>query len=417
MQKVLTKIFTSSMLVLILLVLFNSVGGCLTVRAAGLSPTIDQIVQQVLFNIRTNGWNPQAQSKGRTVGGLYLNWQMNKPTVTNSGAAPTSHDPQVDLYYLNALDEYKSLHPQDHTYDADIARALLQVETDFVNYNVPKGWLYFYLLRNAAFLQNAILVQEAHVAASNLYNHWYNAHLGYVYNSSHTPGDYAVDHILECGSELVDAGMRWGMPAWVQAGQSTLSNALTVGMNQKYHLFYDSINVPKNGVQTVENYQAKPSTEGMAAQVLVNMYELTHSQYYLSLAGNLLRSMFNSALWDQTYGGLFFALNMSTGILNRAYKETRGQTLVLIALYRYNLVMRQLGELPLFPDKQQQLISLLSNQLYQSTYHGFFYRVTPSFQIYTSAPGQGAGYEDFFTTEAMGTAMDALQQTESSAML
>ena len=76
--------------------------------------------------------------------------------------------------------------------------------------------------------------------------------------------------------------------------------------------------------------------------------------------------------------------------------------------------MRQLGRPQQFLDRQQQLVNLLTTNFYQPLYHGYFYRVTPTFQIYTSGPGQGIGYEDFFTTEAMGLAMDAMQQSEFS---
>jgi hypothetical protein len=38
--------------------------------------------------------------------------------------------------------------------------------------------------------------------------------------------------------------------------------------------------------------------------------------------------------------------------------------------------------------------------------------MTPTYHVYSSVPGSGIGYEDFFTTEAMGSALDALQQVE-----
>ena len=38
--------------------------------------------------------------------------------------------------------------------------------------------------------------------------------------------------------------------------------------------------------------------------------------------------------------------------------------------------------------------------------------LTPDFQVYVDKPGQGIGTEDYFTTEAMGSSLDALQQME-----
>ncbi len=97
---------------------------------------------------------------------------------------------------------------------------------------------------------------------------------------------------------------------------------------------------------------------------------------------------------------------MSNGRLLKDYKETRSQTLLLLGLDHFNQVK------PLFLQQEKQLVAVITDHFYQSTYHGFFYRVTPGFQVYVSRPGAGIGVEDFFTTEAMGSALDALQTTE-----
>ncbi len=403
-----------SLLVCTALILLCSTGAHNSVQAAGVpAPAIDQLVQQVLLNIRANGWNPYATTHNQVTGGLYINWEMTNPSNTNVGATPTSHDPQVDLYYLNALAEYHQLHPQDHSYDGDIQRASSQVTLDFANYNVPKGWIYFYLLHDGFLLHNSLLLAEAYLAAYNFYAHWYDPAVGLVYNGNHTTGgDYEVNHTLECGAALLDAGKRWNRADWAQAGQSTIDHTLAITISPRYFLFYKSMLVLPNGTQQVENYQAQPTTQGDAVNALVTVYNLTHNQYYLNIAGLILSEMFNGPLLDRINGGLFFALDMSTGALLQSYKETRGQTLSLLGLYHYNLALSQLGMQQQFLAMQQQLINLLTYNFYQPVYHGFFYRVTPTFGIYTSKPGQGYGYEDYFTTEAMGTAMDALQQTE-----
>ena len=99
---------------------------------------------------------------------------------------------------------------------------------------------------------------------------------------------------------------------------------------------------------------------------------------------------------------------MQKGLLLASYKETRSQTLVLISLLKYD----QVEGAPQFAQQEQQLVTVLTDQFYQHTYHGFFYRVTPDFNVYVDKPGSGIGVEDYFTTEAMGSALDALQQTE-----
>ncbi len=381
-----------------------------------LTPAIDQDVQQVLLNMHQNGYNPNAVTSGVTTGGLYINWQMDNPSNVNAGQANnTIHDFQTDLYYVNAIAEYKWLHPQDHSYDADLNKYLPIVEYEFGNYNLPKGWVYFYLLRDGFLLNNTFLLQEAYVAAYHYYTNWYNPQLGLVYDNSHTPGTYSTEHTLMAGAALIDAGIRWNQPQWTQAGKSTINIALASAFNVRTQLLYNNMTVLSNGAEQVQNYQAKPSTQGAAVEALVDAYEDTNQEYYLDIAYQILHSTLeSSALWDQTNGGLFFALDLDTNTLEQGYKETRSQAQVLIGLNRYNEVMRQLGRPQQFLDRQQQLINLLTTNFYQPVYHGYFYRITPTFQIYTSSPGQGIGYEDFFTTEAMGLAMDAMQQSEFS---
>ena len=180
----------------------------------------------------------------------------------------------------------------------------------------------------------------------------------------------------------------------------------------QYHMFYNNMTVGSDGHDQVQNYQAKPSTQGEAATALLSAYTLTHRQAYLDVAGQVLQSLFGtSGLWDQQRGGLFFAFDMQKGKLLSGYKETRSQTLALIALHNYDQIMQATGKQP-FTQQEQLLVTALTDHFYERTYHGFFYRVTPDFQVYVDKPGQGIGVEDYFTTEAMGSVADALQQTE-----
>jgi hypothetical protein len=100
--------------------------------------------------------------------------------------------------------------------------------------------------------------------------------------------------------------------------------------------------------------------------------------------------------------------------VQKDYKETRSHIHVLIALLQYNKAMQDQGQQASFMQQELQLITLLTTRFYQAQYHGYFYRMTADYRIYVSAKGQGIGVEDFFTTEAMGSALDALQQTEFS---
>lgn len=413
----------------LLMLLFSAQSNLLNthVQAAALKsqtgvidPTIDQITQQVLLNIRANGFNPNAKTKGLVTGGLYVNWMMNDPQQTNrlnvasTSDPPTSHDIQTDLFYLNALAEYKHLHPNDTSYNQDILKISPIIHDEFFNYHIPKGWVYFYLLRDGTFLNDQSLIDEAYQAASNYYTKWYNKKLGLVYNKAHTPGVYSTEHSLTAGAALIDAGIRWNHPEWLQAGKSTLNVVMAASYNLQSQLFFNNMSVNADGTEIVSNDQAKPSTQGSAVEALTDAYRLTHNRLYLIIAKQVLQGLFvNNGLWDQARGGLFFALNLNSHTLRDKYKETRAQTHALVGLYRYNQIMKTLNQPQLYPDKQQQLIYLLEHAFYQPTYHGYFYRLTPSFQNYVSRTSDGwPQVENYFTTEAMGLALDALQQTE-----
>src|SRR5260370_38998150 len=78
-------------------------------KAGTLSPAIDMLVQQVLTNIHLHAWNPMALSKNVVTGGLFINWNMSDPALTNAvrpgpdGNPQHNHDPQVDLCVLPPL--------------------------------------------------------------------------------------------------------------------------------------------------------------------------------------------------------------------------------------------------------------------------------------------------------------------------
>lgn len=376
---------------------------------------IDTLTAQILTNMHLHAWNPNAMTKGVVTGGLYINWKMDNPSITNvtepgsDGNPQHNHDPQVDLLYLTALSEYRQLHSQNQAYEADLNRAITLVLADFQNYNLPKGWIYFYLLENGLSLNNAGLIHEAYIAAENFYKYWYDPTLRFVYDRTHKPvADYSVDHTVNCGAALIDAGMRWHQPDWVSAGEKTIDHAISAALDPQYHLFYESMIVSSNGQDKVEDYKARPTSEGQAVTALLTAYTLTHRQQYLDVADKIVQSMFEtSGLWDKNRGGFYTGFDLQKGVVITSYKETRDQSQVLIAILHYDQVVPHQ-----FTQQVQQLVTTLTDHFYRSDYHGYFYRMTPDFQIYVTPPGEGVGVEDYFTTEAMGTALDSLQQTE-----
>jgi len=376
------------------------------------SPTIDVLTNQILTNMEQHAWNTQAMTRKVVTGGLYINWKMSTPSITNvtnpgeDGDVQHNHDPQVDLLYLESLAEYQQLHPQDHTYASEVVKATAMVLTDFQNYSMPKGWVYFALLKTGTLLQNTTLINDAHNAASNFYKRSYDPKLGFVYDHGQKPGAYNTDHTLICGVALIDAGLRFNNPTWVSAGESTINHTLAVALDPHYHLFYDGMIVSQNGHDKVSSYKAKASMQGQIIDALLTAYTLVNNPQYLNVATQALQAMLQS-MWDAKLGGYYFAFDLQTGKPLTAYKETRGQSLMLLALHHYNKLLNQQ-----YASQEQQVLSVLVNNFYESTYHGYFYRMTPDFHIVVTHSRKGGGIEDVFTTEAMGGAMDALQTTE-----
>lgn len=372
---------------------------------------IETISNHILTNMHMYAWNPEAVTQGIMTGGLVINWKMSNPSLINAvtpgpdGNALHNHDPQVDLLYLTSLADYIQQHPGDVTYSSDFLHMQAVVHSNFQQYNIPKGWIYFAILKAGQIANNKLLVQDAYTIAQNFYLHWYNPSYGLVYDKLHFPNDYSTNLSLECGAALIDAGIRWNQPAWVKAGQNTLNHVISTGISPTYHLFYNSMFVSRVGPDRVENYQAKHGTQGEAIDALVKAYTLTGNQYYLDVAQQVVTStLITSGLWDASRQGFYFALDMSTGTLLANYKETRSQAAMLLAVHDYNQIQ------PTFITQERAILLVILNHFYQPVYGGFFYRVAPNFQVYINNYKTGVQVEDYFSTEAMGSTLDALLQ-------
>ncbi|HLZ56609.1 MAG TPA: hypothetical protein VKR06_06650 [Ktedonosporobacter sp.] len=376
-----------------------------------LNPKIDDITQKVLGNISQHGWNPQTN-------GLYTNWRMSDPSQTQllTVGADNSlkHDPQVDLFYLQSLADYHALHPQDHQFDSELDRTTKLVLSEIRAYSSFKGWMYFFLQRSGALTGNQALESAAQTFAQEIYTQSYDPSVQVVYNRKAQPGNYNPNLALQAGAAMIDAGTRANQPDLVDAGKKTLDHVLADALNPQYKMLYNIMNVVPGGQdQPLNNsrykgFQAKPSTQGEGATALIMAYNVTHEQKYLDAANQLLQTTYGSSLWDQQRGGFYFAFDMDTGKLEDSNKETRSQNLILIAMHNYDQTMQAAGKQAPFVQQEQQLISLLTDHFYEGTYHGFLYRLAPDFQLFNDKSGEG----DVFTTEAMGSATDALQQTE-----
>ncbi|WP_376796157.1 hypothetical protein [Thermogemmatispora sp.] len=376
----------------------------------GWRESVQAVVEQVLENMHEHAWNERAMTHGRRTGGLFINWNMSDPQRVNAlGPGPSAktlekHDPQVDLLYLNALSTYRRLSSKRMSYQPDLQRTLTVVKLDFLDYNLPKGWIYFSLLAAGLALPDPSLVEEARSLAGRLYRFWYDPRVGAVYDRLHRPPDYSTAHALESSVALIDAGRRWQVAAWREAGERTLRHVVSQAFDPHKRLLYERLVVGPAGHDLPQNDEVRAASQGEAVSALVLAYRLTGQRRYLSLAGTLLQSLFvTSGLWDQQRGGLYFALHLRDGRVIRDYKETRAQCLTLTSLQLYNAQ----AEVP-FLQEERSLLALLLGPFYEHSHHGYFYRLRADFQIYVSKPGAGIGKEDYFTSEAMGCALNAL---------
>lgn len=77
---------------------------------------------------------------------------------------------------------------------------------------------------------------------------------------------------------------------------------------------------------------------------------------------------------------------------------------MLLAVHDYNQIQ------PTFITQERAILLVILNHFYQPVYGGFFYRVAPNFQVYINNYKTGVQVEDYFSTEAMGSTLDALLQ-------
>lgn len=56
------------------------------IQTGTLSPGIDVLSAQVLTNMHLHSWNPNAMTRGKVTGGLFINWKMDNPSILNRAA-------------------------------------------------------------------------------------------------------------------------------------------------------------------------------------------------------------------------------------------------------------------------------------------------------------------------------------------
>lgn len=390
--------------------------------------------QSILDNIKTNGFDV-AGSVNRGLGGLWINWKYGtSPLQTNiNGSGETDvetgtslrHDPLTDIRYLHALWLYKAQNPGDHRYDDQITKFTPIVKMEYANTHDERGWLYDEELMDLFRLSKDSTYQQDALSLIASYSNNFKPAVGTIYKVSpaHPQGYYAVDLVLEAGCDLIMAGTQFNHPEWVQQGNSIVNFVYAHAYISQYHVFpniMDQVLLPNGQVNpnemflsgstkgyTVSGGQFRMGNISQEAISLLHTYQITHEQLFLSRATELLGgfSLPQNALgmWDTQNLGYFIAGRFSNaspanpGTLTVAshYKEAGRQTIMLEAFHLANQFTH--GR---YQNMEKLMGTVVLTKAYYAPGHGVLYEVNANWVPYHG--------QDWVTTEAMGTELEAL---------
>jgi hypothetical protein len=374
--------------------------------ASGARPTaaiagsqLDAAVLATLDEIDAHGWNP-------TVNGLYINWSIYDPSQVNFlDHSRARHDILTDLRDLVNMTWYESRHPGDTSQAAYIARLTPALKTHLHGYASDKGWVYWQFLRLGQFTGDPFWTQAATYFAGHVYRVIDPAtgvmhgplYSGTGPNARYCPDGYRVDHNLESGLVLVDAGRRYGNALWAQVGNRMVTVVTAQAYDTKYRLYNRIICQSK-----IWDPSAKTAEQADEIGALLETGAYVGSNTYLSMAREMLDGLVanGSGLHDPANGGFYFQFDLATHSLSRSYKEARQLTL-LAALSRANALFNQR-----YAVLQREMIGVALRMQTVRPLSGYFYQETPTFQIYRNGSW---GSEYWITTEAGGIAAEALQ--------
>jgi hypothetical protein len=377
-------------------------------------------VADILTTMHLDAFNAQAPStKGSSLpGGLFINWrgdwdgdpstasdntnvQTSGSSDDQTGASPR-HDPVVDLMYLRNLRAYMYYAPSDHSFDGDAARIDPIVRAEFANYTYYRSWIYFQLLDLNAFQPHAGWDVLAEHFVQGVYHGFYNAAAGTIVDKSHN--NYRTDFAAESAAAFADAGARFNDGALTAAAKAVTEHLLTDAQDPNTHLLPLQMNYQQGG-DSVGQAQIKIGEQAQTLDSLLTVYDHIRIPQILTAVRAAVDEMYNPALglYDTLNGGFFFSVDYDGKGLQSAYKESRQAWMVQL-----------LGHLNADAGGQAQRIAqmtaLVINRMWQNALHGYVYRTTDNWGVYTnhSGPNHGAVEENFVTSEAMGIAGNVL---------
>ncbi|HEY0408711.1 MAG TPA: hypothetical protein VGE42_00430, partial [Candidatus Dormibacteraeota bacterium] len=356
------------------------------------APALDAAVRATLDEIDAHGFNP-------ATGGLFINWSVDDPARSNlPDGSPARRDELTDLRHVLNMAWYQRRHPGDRSQAATLARLMPPLRDKVVHYSSDKGWVYWQFLQLAAVTGDAFWAQRAQAFAGHLagiVDPLTGVVHGRIAADGHQPAcpdGYRVDHDLEDGLALVDAGRRFGDATWVAVGLRETLTVVAQAFDTTYHLFNHTV---CGGAPA--DREAKVGEQADEVLALLDTGAATGIPVFTALATQVLDGLVANPtrLHDTAAGGFFFEFDLGTRQVSDSYKEVRQLTL-LTALHRANAL--QGGR---YAALEAEMSGVALRMQQRTPLTGYPYRETAGFGFYRD--------ERYITTEAAGIAAEALQ--------
>jgi hypothetical protein len=375
------------------------------------------------------------------LGGLWINWRFgSKPLQTNFKGGgetdrpdePLRHDVLTDFRYLHNLLLWNQAHPADHQFDPDTKLFRDIVKLEFANTRNERGWLYDELIDMYRLSGDDFYRQTARGLAASYATSMAKAPAGFYYKISdaHPRGYYRVDLVLEAACALIQAAREFHQPAWETQGRATVEFVYTHAWLPRYRTFLfimdgllladgtlnpnETVYRDGSGRYLVDGGVVRMGSLGQMAASLLHAYAATRDKLFLDRATELLDSLTPASntlgLWDAQNLGYFNSAvfagrdyqNPGAPRINRSKKESGRQAHMLEAAVVANSLTG--GR---YRALEEAMMTVVTGKAYYPPGHGILYEQAADWSL---LPLKSGGFEDWVTAEAMGIALEALQQ-------
>jgi len=391
----------------------------------------DMVVRALFTTMATEGHNPDPTLNGG-LGALYINWRHGtNPLVVNIGGGDQPdplgthrHDPLTDLRYLDDLWVQKSLHPDDATAAAEIARYTPIVKSEFAQPGDKRGWTYDVLMDLARTSGDPFYTNSAQYLVTYVDSTLFHPDVGAIYfvDATHPTGYYRTDEALDSACALIQAGRDFNHPEWAADGKRALDYVYAHAFLPSHSTFLmvlqditagtpaQSVSRYRYRNQSIDGGVARLGEVGTMALSLLHAAKVSGDPSLLARARQLLDPLTASnnslGLWDTANGGYFSGIKFPGSTQDapgepsvlRSYKESGRQTLMLQAFHLADSFPEMHGA---YLPMEQSLTQLIDTKIFYKPGQGVLYQMAPDWQPYRPT-------WTWVTSEAMDITLQAL---------